>query len=137
MTVARTADEMIGGMAPVIQPGDFVFATLDEARTGRLAALAVATCREEEGLSAILPVAVARREGLGADQPMRCITLTVHSALDGVGLTAAVAGALAGTGIPCNMVAGHHHDHVYVPSAMADEAVAVLMALQAGIASAG
>lgn len=131
MTVARTAEEMIGGMAPVIQPGAYVFVCLDDVRAERLAPLAVATCREAEGLSAILPVEVARREGLPADLPMRCITLTVHSALDGVGLTAAVAGALASAGIPCNMVAAYHHDHAYVPADLAGQALAVLRALQA------
>ena len=63
---------------------------------------------------------------------MRCITLQVHSALDGVGLTAAVAGALAAQGIACNMVAAYHHDHAFVPEAQAEAALAVLLALQAG-----
>ena len=61
---------------------------------------------------------------------MRRIVLQVFSALDGVGLTAAVATALANEGIPCNMIAGYHHDHVFVPSAMAGRAVAVLRDLQ-------
>jgi uncharacterized protein len=67
--------------------------------------------------------------------PMRRIVLQVFSALDGVGLTAAVATALANEGIPCNMTAGYHHDHVFVPSAMAERAVAVLRDLQAGTRS--
>ena len=46
---------------------------------------------------------------------MARITLTGHSALDGVGLTAAVASALADAEIPCNMVAAFHHDHAFVP----------------------
>jgi hypothetical protein len=50
----------------------------------------------------------------------------VHSALDGTGLTAAVSAALAAAGIPCNMVAAFHHDHVFVPAAMAARALAVL-----------
>jgi hypothetical protein len=60
---------------------------------------------------------------------MACLTLTVHSALDGVGLTAAVASALADEGIPCNMVAAFHHDHVFVPEERAEEALAILRAL--------
>lgn len=126
--VARTADEMIGGMDPVIRPGAFVFVTLGD---GEAPDGAVATYREAEGLSAIVTLDAARQAGLPVDQPMRCITLTVPSALDGVGLTAAVAGALAGAGIPCNMVAAFHHDHVYVPSALAGEALRILKALQA------
>jgi hypothetical protein len=61
---------------------------------------------------------------------MRRIELTVRSALDGVGLTAAVASALAEAGIPCNVVAAFHHDHVFAPAAMAERALAVLHALQ-------
>ena len=60
---------------------------------------------------------------------MVMISLAVHSALDGVGLTAAVAGALAERGIACNMVAGHHHDHAFVPAADADRSIACLRTL--------
>lgn len=139
MTVARSAEEMIGRMEPVIEPGAFVFVALgDDARAARVAGAALCLYREAEGLSAILPVAMARDEGLPCDQPMRCITLTVHSALDGVGLTAAVSGALAREGIPCNMVAAYHHDHAFVPAAMAEDALRVLRGLQAsGSATAG
>ena len=62
---------------------------------------------------------------------MALITLNVYSALDGVGLTAAVATALARAGIACNMVAALNHDHVFVPIERAQEALAVLLALQA------
>ena len=61
---------------------------------------------------------------------MRRIVLTVHSALDGVGLTAAVASALAAEQIPCNVVAAFHHDHVFVPADMAKRALAILEALE-------
>jgi hypothetical protein len=53
----------------------------------------------------------------------------VNCALDGVGLTAAVASALAGEGIPCNVVAAFHRDHIFVPSEAAERALAVLKAL--------
>ena len=43
------------------------------------------------------------------------LTLTVHSALEAVGLTAAVATALATADIPANVLAGYLHDHVLVP----------------------
>jgi hypothetical protein len=60
---------------------------------------------------------------------MRQITLNVFSALEGVGLTAAVAVALADAGIACNMVAAFHHDHVFVPEAQAEAALKVLREL--------
>ena len=60
------------------------------------------------------------------------LTLTVHSALDSVGLTAAVATALAERGISGNVLAGHDHDHVLVPVDRADDAITALRALAAG-----
>jgi len=43
-----------------------------------------------------------------------------------VGLTAAIARVLAGKGISANVVAGFYHDHVFVPWARRDDAMAVL-----------
>jgi hypothetical protein len=108
-------------------PGRFVFCTVED---GALAAEALATFREEEGLSVLLPVARVEALGLPVESPMRQITLRVHSALEGVGLTAAVAGVLADAGIACNMIAARLHDHAFVPEARAEEALALLQALQ-------
>ncbi len=127
----RGRDAMIRGMAPVRREGAFVFATVPEGQAGAAAALAIATFAEGEGLSVILPRTEAEALGLPAELPMACITLTVHSALDGVGLTAAVSGALARAGIPCNIVAAFHHDHAFVPENRAGEALAILEALAA------
>jgi len=55
--------------------------------------------------------------------------LDVNSALDAVGLTAAVSSALAAHGIPCNVLAGYHHDHLLVPIERAELAIAILDAL--------
>ncbi|SFD65420.1 ACT domain-containing protein [Roseivivax sediminis] len=120
---------MIRHMRPELCPGRYVFAGSDDPA---LAARALATFREDEGLSLILPEEVAREAGLPADLPMRRITLRVHSALDGIGLTAAVSGALTEAGIACNVVAALHHDHVFVPAPDATRALAALEALSDG-----
>jgi len=57
------------------------------------------------------------------------ISLTVHSDLAAVGLTAALSRALADAGISANVVAGYHHDHILVPWAHRHEALAALTAL--------
>lgn len=44
----------------------------------------------------------------------------------GVDCLATVATALARAGIACNMVAGHHHDHAFVPEDDAARALAIL-----------
>jgi hypothetical protein len=117
---------MIAGMSPRLLPGVFVFRTVSAGDAARLLPAARAMVVEGEGLSLVLPGE--------AEDPlaMRQITLDVHSALDGVELTAAVATALAREGIPCNVVAGHHHDHVFVPEAEARRAVDALRRLARG-----
>lgn len=122
---------MLRGMAPVRCPGDVVFVAVDEGAGAALMPQALAMVREAEGLSLILPAAVARAAGLEGTA-MAQITLTVWSSLEGVGLTAAVAGALAAEGIPANVVAAFHHDHVFVPAPLADRALAVLRRLAEG-----
>ncbi|WP_298857531.1 ACT domain-containing protein [uncultured Sulfitobacter sp.] len=116
---------MISGMAPVLDSTLYHFCMGPEA----LIPYALASFREDEGLSLILTDEMAHAKGLLSDLPMKRITLSVHSALDGVGLTAAVATVLADEGIACNMVAGFHHDHAFVPAADAERAVALLNAL--------
>ena len=59
----------------------------------------------------------------------RMITLRVHSSLSAVGLTAAVSTALSAAGVPCNVVAAFFHDHLFVPSGRAGEAIKILQDL--------
>jgi len=134
MNAVRDTQAMIAGMAPERVQGRFVFCTsTDNELAAKAVSEAVATYREAEGLSLILPEAAAHKLGFDIALPMVCITLTVNSSLEGIGLTAAVAGALTEAGIPCNMVAAYHHDHVYVPEALAERALDTLRALAAGL----
>lgn len=123
---------MIAEMNPDAVPGEIVFCTTSD---GGVAMKALPRARalfaEGEGMSLILPLEIAEELGFSTDLPMRQITLTVVSSLTGVGLTAAVATALAEAGIPCNMVAAYHHDHVFVPAELLDDAMSVLTSLQA------
>jgi len=129
MAPVRDTDAMIAGMAPIAVPGLWHFCWLasDDARCARLRGIARATLSEDDGWSLILDDETARREGLLSELPMAQITLQVHSALDGVGLTAAISKTLTEANVPCNIVAGFHHDHVFVPADRAEEAVALLL----------
>ncbi|MCH8264724.1 MAG: ACT domain-containing protein, partial [Proteobacteria bacterium] len=80
-------------------------------------------------LSLILEQEVADRGGLSYASVFRAITLTVHSSLDAIGLTAAVAGKLAEHGISANVVAASYHDHIFVPRDKAEQALKLLAAL--------
>lgn len=120
---------LLRSMEPVLNAGEYVFASLD-ASTGIDLRHCVAFVREPEGHSVVLEVAEARRQGIPAEDLFAWITLSVHSGLQAVGLTAAFSDALGNAGISCNVVAGTHHDHIFVPVAQAAKAMAELQALQ-------
>lgn len=90
---------------------------------------AEATVREQEGLTAVVSVDLARNHGFEPDLTLSWLTLRVHSSLEAVGLTAAVSRALADRNIPCNVIAGFHHDHLLVPADNAESAIAAIEAL--------
>ncbi|MCC6519917.1 MAG: ACT domain-containing protein, partial [Tabrizicola sp.] len=66
---------------------------------------------------------------LGAGEPWARISLTVQSDLAAVGLTAAFATALGREGISCNVIAGVHHDHLFVQWDRREDALAALREL--------
>lgn len=116
---------LLAGMQPTLQDGTFLFCTLAE---GSISAslTPLATFREAEGLTVVLRLEEAEHHGLEATFPCAWITLAVHSDLAAVGFLAAVATALAREGIPCNAISAYHHDHLFVPKAMAGLAMATL-----------
>lgn len=126
-------DRLLAHMQPALNPGRYAFVavpdgvTLDPRRI-------IASIREPEGLSAILPEQDALALGLPVAFIAAWITLTVHSDLAAVGLTAAFARALADAGIGCNVVAGVRHDHLFVPFEQAQQAMDALRALSRGVA---
>ena len=131
MGAIRDLDKLLTGMEPVLSEETYVFLSVDHDEaaewTARLAPLA--TFREAEGTTLIVESKSAHAQGFEAVPGMRGITLTVHSSLEAVGLTAAVATCLAQAGISANVVAAYHHDHIFVPWNRRGEAVAVLAAL--------
>ncbi|MGB3493992.1 MAG: ACT domain-containing protein [Elainellaceae cyanobacterium] len=85
--------------------------------------------QEEEGTTLILKRADADQMGLAYEFVARKITLTVHSSLSAVGFMAAIATHLSQQGISVNPVSGYYHDHLFVPSDRADEAMQHLLSL--------
>jgi dihydrofolate reductase len=120
--------ELIGSMRPELQDGEFVYCGVPGPAVPA-GLTPVATVREAEGLTLVLPADEAAAAGLAGSFRCRQITLRVYSALDAVGLTAAVATALAADGIAGNMIAGLHHDHLFVAPQDAERALAALEAL--------
>ncbi|HQW82789.1 MAG: ACT domain-containing protein [Rhodanobacteraceae bacterium] len=113
-------------LSPVWQPDEYVYATLP---TLSAELNPVLLFREAEGWTHVLRRDIA--DAAGIDHTFTCawFTLCVHSSLKAVGLTAAVADALANAGIACNAVAAYHHDHLFLPLDRAAEALEILQRL--------
>ena len=125
----RDLGRLLRGLRPHLQDGEWVFVTAPRPLPGG----ALASFAEPEGLSLVVRREQADAAGLPYDLVTAWITLTVHSALDAVGLTAAVAGQLTEAGISCNVVAALQHDHLFVPHSRAREALVLLEQLSRGI----
>ena len=115
-------------MKPVLNPGVVVFCVLPD-HTDAVSVPAIGLFREPEGITVIIEEHVAEALGLEPVYRAAWITLTVHSDLAAVGLTAAVSRALADAGISCNVVAAVHHDHLFVPAEQGEAALQALVRL--------
>ena len=120
--------KLLREMNPELHAGEFVFCSI-EARNLPETIEPLGLFREQEGLTVILPKADADQLGWRYSFVGAWITLNVHSALDAVGLTAAVSSALTRAGISCNVVAAYYHDHIFVPLKDAERALEVLQSL--------
>lgn len=118
-------EKMLATLAVERRPGVFTFVAVKVPTPGLLAA-AQAMVDEGELTTLVVPTEVARRAGLDASVEMAWLTLTVHSSLEAVGLTAAFAAMLGAVDIPCNVLAGYQHDHILVPVDRVDDAVNAL-----------
>jgi len=128
MQAIADLETLLARMQPVLNPGRYAFVALP---SGCMLdpALVVASIREPEGLSVICTQHVARDMDLPIAFIASWITLAVHSDLAAVGLTAAFSSALARAGVSCNVVAGVHHDHLFVPVEQTLQAMEVLHGL--------
>jgi uncharacterized protein len=128
MTGETDLVRLLQNMQPERQPGEYVFCMLESfAKATNLEP--VCMFREKEGVTVILRKEQADAESLPYTLVCAWITLTVHSSLEAVGLTAAVSRALAVEKISCNMVAAYYHDHLFVPLEDGERAMEALLML--------
>ncbi|MCG9646915.1 ACT domain-containing protein [Vibrio parahaemolyticus] len=119
-------DELLRSMHPKLLKSEFVFCTVSGSLEEYRKLNPVATFMEPEGLTLVLEKSVAEKAGLSFEGSYSQITLTVHSSLEAVGLTAAVATKLASKGISANVIAAYYHDHVFVQTSKAEAAISAL-----------
>lgn len=119
-------EQLLKSMQPQLVDSEFVFCTVSGALVDYVSLNPVATFIEAEGLTLVLEKSVAQNAGLQFEGTFSQITLTVHSSLEAVGLTAAVSAKLADKGISANVIAAYYHDHIFVQSAKAQVALIAL-----------
>ena len=106
--------KLIKDMQPELNQGEYVYCLVSSKEQ---AAGLDPLCYflEKEGVTVILTKEKADAINIPYSTICVWITLTVHSSLEAVGLTAAVSKALTEANISCNMVAAFYHDHIFVP----------------------
>ena len=119
--------KLIQGMEPSLNEGEFVFCTVNSLQHLTLNPLCL--FQEKEGTTVILSKEQADKASLSYSGIYAWITLSVHSALEAVGLTPTVSKALTDANISCNVVAAYYHDHIFVPIKDAQRATDVLAKL--------
>ena len=117
--------KLLKTLRPRLNPGDYVFCTIKDLTQINFNEI-IMSFREEEGITIVLEKQVADRLKLEYPFIAAWITLTVHSSLSAVGLTAVFSKALSDENISCNVVAGYFHDHIFVDHKDAQKAMSVL-----------
>lgn len=130
----KDLQELLRSLKPHLHDGVYVYTSVPF-DTDLSSAAAIATFRENEGLTVILAESDAEKAGFPILFRAAWITLTVHSSFEAIGLTAAFSSALADAAISCNVMAGAFHDHVFVPIDRAAEVMEILSELGNGLSS--
>lgn len=125
MSGEKDLDKLLKSMKPKHNVGDYVFCTAQSLENIAIKDI-VMSFTESEGITLILKKEIADELKLDYSVVMSWITLTVHSSLEAVGLTAAFAKALSDNNISCNVVAAFYHDHIFVSKKDTDNAMTIL-----------
>ncbi len=125
MTGELNLQTLLKTMQPKLNLGEYVFCTTNDIASVSLIH-PILIFKEEEAITIIVKKEIADSLKLEYSFISSWITLTVHSSLAAVGLTAAFSKALSDNGISCNVVAAFYHDHIFVDKKDAEKAMNIL-----------
>jgi len=130
MSGITNLNEIMAHMDPVLKDGEYVFCTFASLTAEDCEALRpICLFEEEEGTSIIIHRNIADCNNISYEGIYKLITLRVNSSLESVGLTAAISTVLAELDISANVVAAFYHDHIFVPTEQAREALKAIKSL--------
>lgn len=125
MSGETNLQRLLRTLKPVLNEGDFIFYSLPDLSVININDI-IFSFKEKEGFTVILEKSLADKLNIPYSFVAAWITLTVHSSLEAVGLTAAFSKSLADEQISCNVVAGFYHDHIFVAKQDAEKAMQAL-----------
>lgn len=129
MSGEKNLDKLLKEMSPTLNDEEYVFITTSGEYGDYADLKPIGSFVEKEGLTLVIPKNTALEKGLKFEGAFKKITLEVHSSLDAVGLTAAVATKLKDNDISANVIAAYYHDHIFVQSELAQKAMDCLKEL--------
>jgi hypothetical protein len=125
MSGEKDLEILLKSMKPEHVSGDYVFCKVEKFENMDLNNV-VMLFKEKEAITLILKKEIADQLQFDYSVVMSWITLTVHSSLEAVGLTAAFSKALSEKNISCNVVAAYYHDHIFVNQKDVNKAMEIL-----------
>lgn len=125
MSGEKDLQVLLKSMKPEHVSGDYVFCKVENVKDINLNEIEM-FFKEKEAITIILKKEIADVLQLEYSTIMSWITLTVHSSLEAVGLTAAFSKALSENQISCNVVAAFYHDHIFVNKRDTQKAMEIL-----------
>src|SRR5882757_6592532 len=124
MAGEKNLRKLLNGMKPLLNSGEYVFCTTAEPSIVSDNEI-IMLFKETEGTTVIIKKQVADALSLKYSFVASWITLSIHSSLEAIGLTAAFSNALSDAGISCNVVAAYYHDHIFVEKKHSESAMEV------------
>lgn len=125
MSGEKNLDILLKTMKPKLNEGKYVFCKVQSIENIKIDDV-VMFFKETEAITLILKQEIADSINLDYSFVASWITLTVHSSLEAVGLTAAFAKALSENDISCNVVAAFYHDNIFIDVKHTEKAMGIL-----------
>ena len=119
--------KILESIDPYLVDESFIFMTTDQSLSSISNTLnPIASFKENEGLSIVITQATADKNAITYDSVFSCISLGVHSSLESYGLISTISRELTQNNISTNVFSGYYHDHIFVQSSKAHQALEII-----------